>query len=156
MLLNDSIKNNITLNNKIYAEYDIRIAAKQVHIHDFISTLPDKYETIIGDQGCNLSGGQKQCISLARAVIKDAPILIMDEGTASLDPQLETNVMSSLINDMREKTMIIISHKISTVLNADFIYILNDGKIIDSGTPRELYNKEGYFRSMANLQNIKL
>lgn len=156
MLLNDSIKNNITLNNKIYTEYDIRIAAKQVHIHDFISTLPDKYETIIGDQGCNLSGGQKQCISLARAVIKDAPILIMDEGTASLDPQLETNVMSSLINDMREKTMIIISHKISTVLNADFIYILNDGKIIDSGTPRELYNKEGYFRSMANLQNIKL
>lgn len=156
MLLNDSINNNITLNNKTYTENDIIEAAKKAHIHDFITSLTDKYETIIGDRGCNLSGGQQQCISLARAFIKDAPILIMDEGTSSLDTKLETSVMSTLFNNMSDKTMIVISHKISTVLNADYIYILNHGKIIDGGTPKELYNKEGYFRSMANLQNIEL
>lgn len=155
MLLNDTIRNNITLNNN-YTDIDVIEATKKAYIHDYIMTLPDKYETIVGDRGCNLSGGQQQCISLARAIIKNSPILIIDEGTASLDPKLEANIMSSLINNKGEKTMIIVSHKISTVLNADFVYILNEGRIIDSGTPMELYHKEGYFKSMAELQNVKL
>lgn len=156
MLLNDSIRNNITLYKEDYTDEDVIKAASNAYIHDYIMTLPNKYETIIGDRGCNLSGGQQQCISLARAIIKDAPILIIDEGTASLDPKMEANVMSDLTNNMEDKTMIIVSHKISSMLNADFIYILNEGRIIDSGTPAELYSKDGYFKNMAELQNVKL
>ena len=156
LLLNDSIKNNITLCNDKFSEEDIIRAAKQAEIHDFITLLPDDYNTIIGDRGCNLSGGQQQGISLTRAFIKDSPILLIDEGTAALDPELESNVMSNIINNMNDKTMIIVSHKISTVLNADYIYVFNDGKIIESGNPKELFLRNGYFRSMANLQNIKL
>jgi ABC-type multidrug transport system fused ATPase/permease subunit len=156
LLLNDSIKNNITLCNDKFSEEDIIKAAKQAEIHDFITLLPDNYNTIIGDRGCNLSGGQQQCISLARAFIKDSPILLIDEGTAALDPELESYVMSNIINDMNKKTMIIVSHKISTVLNADYIYVFNDGKIIESGTPKELCQCNGYFSSMAKLQNIKI
>ena len=156
LLLNDSIKNNITLCNDKFSEEDIIRAAKQAEIHDFITLLPDDYNTIIGDRGCNLSGGQQQGISLTTAFIKDSPILLIDEGTAALDPELESNVMSNIINNMNDKTMIIVSHKISTVLNADYIYVFNDGKIIESGNPKELFLRNGYFRSMANLQNIKL
>ena len=156
LLLNDSIKNNITLCNDKFSEEDIIRAAKQAEIHDFITLLPDDYNTIIGDRGCNLSGGQQQGISLTRAFIKDSPILLIDEGTAALDPELESNVMSNIINNMNDKTMIIVSHKISTVLNADYVYVFNEGKIIESGNPKELWQSNGYFRSMANLQNIKL
>lgn len=156
MLLNDTVANNITIYNPEYTMDDIVCASKKAYIHNFVESMQNGYNTIVGDRGCSFSGGQQQCIAIARAMLKKAPITIIDEGTSALDPELETKIMNELYKINNEKTMIIISHKISTVLNVDYIYILDEGKVIDQGTPKELYSKEGFFRSMAKIQNFTL
>ena len=152
--MQDTIFYNITLGNKQYAKDDVIKAAQKAHIHDFIMSLPSQYETIIGDRGTLLSSGQKQCIALARAFIKGAPIFIMDEATSALDPELETLVLKELKGGMKESTAIIITHRVSTSLDADYVYVIDDGMIVEEGSPKQLYEKDGLFRSLAVIQNI--
>ena len=156
LLLQDTIFYNITLGNKQYAKDDVIKAAQKAHIHDFIMSLPSKYETVIGDRGTSLSSGQKQCIALARALIRKAPIYIMDEATSVLDPKLETLVLKELMSDATRYAAIIITHRVSTTLDADNVYVIDDGMIVEKGTPKQLFEKDGLYRSLAVIQNIKL
>ena len=154
-LLQDTISYNISLGNDKYSKEDVIGAAQKAHLHDFIMSLPDQYDTMIGDRGVLLSNGQKQCIALARAFLKDAPIYILDEATSAMDPELETSILNELANSFPKKTIIIITHRISTSLGADFVYVVDNGKIVEEGTPCELYEKDSYYRNLAALQNIK-
>ena len=139
-----------------YIKEDVIRAARKAHIHDFIMGLPLQYETIIGDRGTLLSSGQKQCIALARAFIKDAPIYIMDEATSALDPELETLVLKELREGGTKSTAIIITHRISTSLDADYVYVIDDGSIVEEGTPKQLLEEDGLYSSLAVIQNIRL
>jgi ABC-type multidrug transport system fused ATPase/permease subunit len=156
LLLQDTIFYNITLGNKQYTKEDVIKAAQKAHIHDFIMSLPKQYETVIGDRGTMFSSGQKQCIALARAFIKRAPIYIMDEATSALDPELETLVLNELEGGVTKSTAIIITHRVSTSLDADYVYVIDNGKIVEEGTPRQLFEEDGLYRSLAVIQNIKL
>lgn len=156
LLVQDTIFYNITLGNKDFTREDVVKAAQKAHIHDYIMSLPMQYETVIGDRGTLLSSGQKQCIALARAFIKGAPIYIMDEATSALDPELETLVLNELKRDLTKNTTIIITHRVSTSLDADYVYVIDDGKIVEEGTPKHLFEEDGPYRSLAVIQNIKL
>ena len=156
LLVQDTIFYNITLGNKDFTREDVVKAAQKAHIHDYIMSLPMQYETVIGDRGTMLSSGQKQCIALARAFIKGAPIYIMDEATSALDPELETLVLNELKRDLTKNTTIIITHRVSTSLDADYVYVIDDGKIVEEGTPKHLFEEDGPYRSLAVIQNIKL
>ena len=156
LLIQDTILYNITLGNQKYTKEDVVKAARKAHIHDFIMSLPSQYETLIGDRGTLLSSGQKQCIALARAFIKCSPIYIMDEATSALDPELETLVLSELTGDATPNTAIIITHRVSTSLDADYVYVIDDGRIVEEGNPKQLFEKDGLYRSLAVIQNIQL
>jgi ABC-type multidrug transport system fused ATPase/permease subunit len=119
-------------------------------------SLPLQYETVIGDRGTLLSSGQKQCIALARAFIKDAPIYIMDEATSALDPELESLVLNELKGGVTNSTVIIITHRVSTSLDADYVYVIDDGKIVEKGTPKQLFEEDGLYKSLAVIQNIRI
>jgi subfamily B ATP-binding cassette protein MsbA len=144
------------LGNKDFTREDVVKAAQKAHIHEFIMSLPHQYETVIGDRGTLLSSGQKQCIALARAFIKGAPIYIMDEATSALDPELETLILDELKAGSTKNTAIIITHRVSTSLDADYVYVIADGKIVEEGSPEQLYQKDGLYRSLAVIQNINL
>ena len=156
LLLQETILYNITLGNKGYTKEDVVQAAQKAHIHDFIMNLPLQYETVIGDRGTLLSSGQKQCIALARAFIKDAPIFIMDEATSALDPEMEKFILNELTNSSNRKTVILITHRVSTSLGADYVYVMEEGMIVEEGAPKQLFEKNGLYRSLAAIQNIKL
>lgn len=156
LLVQDTIFYNITLGNKDFTREDVVKAAQKAHIHDYIMSLPMQYETVIGDRGTMLSSGQKQCIALARAFIKGAPIYIIDEATSALDPELETLVLNELKRDLTKNTTIIITHRVSTSLDADYVYVIDDGKIVEEGTPKHLFEEDWPYRSLAVIQNIKL
>lgn len=156
LLIQETIFYNISLGNEKYKKEDVIKAAQKAHIHDFIMSLPLQYETIIGDRGTSLSSGQKQCIALARAFIKDAPICIMDEATSALDPELEKLVLNELKKNTSKKTVIIITHRISTSLDADKVYVMDSGKITEEGTPMQLFEKDGLYKSLAVIQNISI
>ena len=156
LLIQDTIFYNITLGNKDFTREDVVKAAQKAHIHDFIMSLPQQYETVIGDRGTLLSSGQKQCIALARAFIKGARIYIMDEATSALDPELETLVLNELKGGVAKCTTIIITHRVSTSLDADYVYVIDDGKIVEEGIPKQLFDEDGPYRSLAVIQNIKL
>ncbi|MBR1513004.1 MAG: ATP-binding cassette domain-containing protein [Bacteroidales bacterium] len=123
-------------------------AAQKVHIHDFIMSLPDGYDTIVGDRGMNLSGGQRQCIALARAVLKNSPIIVLDEATAALDSGLEDLVMKELDSYCAGKTLIYITHRIDSALKADYIYVFGEGRVLGCGTPEELALYRGPFKGV--------
>ena len=156
MLFNDTILDNITLKDDNITIDKVVSVTKKIGIHDFIVSLPEKYNTIIGDQGCSISGGQQQCISIARAMVRESSILIIDEGTSALDPKLESTILNDLIYKEDNKTVIIVTHKISSVLNVDRIFVIKNGKVIENGTPKELYKKGGVFRNLALYQNVTL
>jgi ABC-type multidrug transport system fused ATPase/permease subunit len=156
MLFNDTILDNITLKDDNITIDKVVSVTKKIGIHDFIVSLPEKYNTIIGDQGCSISGGQQQCISIARAMVRESSILIIDEGTSALDPKLESTILNDLIYKEDNKTVIIVTHKISSVLNVDRIFVIKNGKVIENGTPKELYQKGGVFRNLALYQNVTL
>ena len=156
LLIQDSIFYNITLGNKQYAKEDVIKAAQKAHIHDFIMSLPMQYNTIIGDRGTLLSSGQKQCIALARAFIKEAPIYIMDEATSALDPELEALVLNEMTEVATKNTIIIITHQVSTTIDADRVYVIDNGMIVEEGKPKQLFKKESLYRSLAIIQNIKI
>ena len=121
-------------------------AAKKSCCHDFIMALPDGYETVIGEGGASLSGGEKQRISIARAIMKDAPIIILDEATANVDPENEKELMEAIDALTKEKTIFMIAHRLKTVRNADRILVLNQGKIVQQGRHEELMKQEGIYK----------
>ena len=132
-LFSGTIKENIILGNPSATEEDIRIAVKMACLDEFISSLEFGLETEIGERGIRLSGGQKQRIAIARAFIKNAPVIILDEATSALDNKAEVIVQKAIDNLMKDKTVFVIAHRLSTIKNADNIIVINDGQIVESG-----------------------
>jgi len=131
---------------------DVRRAAEQAHLTEFIEKLPKQYETLVGDKGVLLSGGQRQRIAIARALLKDAPILILDEATSSLDSESEYHIQEA-INELRKnRTTFVIAHRLSTIESADKIYVLDKGKIVECGTHTELVNNKGAYANLYHRQ----
>lgn len=153
-LFNDSIYNNIRLGKPDATEEEVIRAAKAAYAHDFIQGLENKYETITGERGVKLSGGQRQRISIARAILKNAPILILDEATSALDTESEKYVQQALKELMKDRTSLIIAHRLSTVKHADHILVLQEGKIIQSGTHDKLLQEEGMYRRLVEMQEV--
>jgi subfamily B ATP-binding cassette protein MsbA len=151
-LFHDSIYENIRYGRLDASEAEIREAARQAYIHDFIMTLPDGYETRIGDKGARLSGGQQQRLAIARALLKDAPILLLDEATSALDSESERMIQIALEILAKGRTVISIAHRLSTILKADQIIVLDAGEIVEQGRHAELYAKGGRYRRLYDLQ----
>ena len=154
VLFDDTIKNNIAYANILATDDEIKNAAKFAAIDDFINSLKDGYNTIVGENGVKLSGGQKQRISIARAILKNSPIILLDEATSSLDSEAEEKIRYALDNLTKNKTTLIISHKFSSIINCDKIYILNKGKIIDEGTHSELVKKSAVYKNLYDKQSL--
>lgn len=146
-LFHDTIRNNICFGKPDATEEEMILAAKKACCHDFIMALPQGYDTMIGEGGGTLSGGEKQRISIARAILKDAPIIILDEATASIDPENEHLIQAAISELTRGKTIIIIAHRLATIENADQILVLDDGQIVQKGTHQELMKQRGRYRS---------
>ena len=145
-LFHDTVANNIRFGRPDAPIKDVIAAAKKACCHDFIMALPDGYDTIIGENGASLSGGEKQRLSIARAIMKDAPIIILDEATANVDPENEKDLMEAIQALTREKTILMIAHRLKTVRNADQIFVIDKGKIVQRGTHEELMEQEGIYR----------
>lgn len=151
-LFNTSILENIRLGKKDATDEEVLYAAKLANCDEFANKLPNGYDTEIGENGCNLSGGERQRISIARAFLKNAPIVLLDEATASLDVENETIIQTALSRLIKNKTVLVIAHRMRTIENADKIIVLANGTVAESGTPNELMNKNGLFRHMVELQ----
>ena len=151
-LFHDTIRNNIRFGRPDAAEEDVIAAAKAARCHDFIMALPQGYDTIVGEGGSNLSGGEKQRISIARCLLKDAPIIILDEATASVDPENEHEIQEALSALVRGKTIITIAHRLATIQNADRILVVEDGRIAQQGTHQELMSQEGIYRNFIEIR----
>ena len=147
-LFNMSIKENIRLGRPNAADAEVEEAAKQSGCHDFIMSLENGYDTLVGSSGGHLSGGERQRISIARAMLKAAPIVILDEATAYTDPENEAVIQRSVSKLTRGKTLIVIAHRLSTIVDADRIYVIKDGTIDDSGTHKELLSRHGLYETM--------
>tara|TARA_Y100001970_G_scaffold106563_1_gene133540 strand:- start:59 stop:1897 length:1839 start_codon:yes stop_codon:yes gene_type:complete len=151
-LFNDSVKANIAYGLESVSDDEIKKAAIAANANEFIEQLPDGYNTIIGERGVKLSGGQRQRISIARAIMKNPPILILDEATSSLDTESEKIVQDAIEKLMHNRTVIVIAHRLSTVHNANKIIVLDKGDIVDIGTHDVLINKEGLYKQLHNMQ----
>ncbi|HCY7245160.1 TPA: ABC transporter ATP-binding protein [Staphylococcus aureus] len=152
-LFNDTIENNILFGNPDATEEEVICAAKQACCHDFIMKLPDGYKTVLHEKGNNLSGGERQRISIARAILKDAPIIILDEATASIDPENEQLIQTAINELSKGKTVITIAHKLETIKNADQIIVLNEGEIIQKGSHDELIRKPGMYQDFIRIKS---
>jgi subfamily B ATP-binding cassette protein MsbA len=152
ILFNDTVRNNIAYGNIEKTDEDIIQAAKAANAHDFITSLPKGYDTVIGEQGAKLSGGERQRISIARALLKDAPILILDEATSSLDTEAEIEVQDALEYLMKGRTTLIIAHRLSTIRNAHRILVLANGEIVEEGTHESLLEKRGEYFKFYSMQ----
>ncbi len=154
ILFNDTVKNNIGLGKEGATEEEIMEAAKIANAHDFISGLPQGYDTNIGDSGNKLSGGQKQRLSIARAVLKNPPIMILDEATSALDTESERLVQDALEKMMQNRTSIVIAHRLSTIQNADTIVVLQKGGIVEQGSHTALMEKDGVYKRLVTMQSF--
>lgn len=152
-LFNDTIENNILFGNPDATEEEVIRAAKQACCHDFIMKLPDGYKTVLHEKGNNLSGGERQRISIARAILKDAPIIILDEATASIDLENEQLIQTAINELSKGKTVITIAHKLETIKNADQIIVLNEGEIIQKGSHDELIRKPGMYQDFIRIKS---
>ena len=151
-LFDNTILENIRLGRKGATDEEVLAAAKLANCDEFVEKLPDKWNTNIGENGCTLSGGERQRISIARAFLKDAPIILLDEATASLDVENETAIQEALSRLIKNKTVLIIAHRMRTVEAADKIVVLSEGRVTEQGTPSELMKQSGLFRHMVELQ----
>ena len=151
-LFDDSVRANIAYGLENISDDKIKDAAIAANAHEFIKELPDGYDTIIGERGVSLSGGQKQRIAIARAIVKNPPILILDEATSSLDSESEKHVQSAIENLMSERTVFVIAHRLSTVHNANKILVLENGKIVQEGKHDELVNIDGLYKQLHKMQ----
>jgi subfamily B ATP-binding cassette protein MsbA len=152
ILFNDTVRNNISYGHGERPEEDVVRAARAAYADDFIRALPQGYDTEIGESGVKLSGGQRQRIAIARAILKDAPILILDEATSALDSESEREVQSALDSLMRGRTSFVIAHRLSTIMNADRIIVLRDGRIVEEGRHEELLVKNGEYKHLYDQQ----
>ena len=152
-LFDNTIMENIRLGKKGATDEEVMSAARLANVDEFAEKLPDKWNTNIGENGCELSGGERQRISIARAVLKDAPVILLDEATASLDVENETMIQSALSRLIKDKTVLVIAHRMRTVAGADKIVVLADGVVAEQGKPNELYNKNGIYARMVDLQS---
>ena len=152
ILFNDTIENNIRIGNLNASEEEIKAAAQAACCDEFIEKLPDGYKTMLGENGATLSGGERQRISIARALLKDAPVVILDEATASLDPENEVFVQKAINRLVANKTVLVIAHRLRTILHADHIVVLEQGKVVEEGNGEKLLANNGLFSKMYNTQ----
>jgi subfamily B ATP-binding cassette protein MsbA len=152
ILFNESVRDNIAYGNRRAGEEDIVNAAKAAYADEFIQHLPEGYHTVIGEMGGKLSGGEKQRICIARALVKDTPILILDEATASLDTESESLVQRALENLMRGRTTLVIAHRLSTIAKADNIVVMVDGAVVEQGTHQQLLSQNGEYAKLHAMQ----
>ena len=157
ILFNDTIFNNITFGVDSATQEQVEEAARIANAHEFILETEDGYQTVIGDRGCRLSGGQRQRLSIARAILKNPPVLILDEATSALDSESETLVQEALERLMKNRTTLVIAHRLSTVRNADLICVMNQGRIVEAGTHAQLLAEDavGYYRRLVEMQSVK-
>jgi len=151
-LFQDTIANNIRFGKGDATRQEIEEAARQANCHDFITRLPEGYDTLIGEGGSTLSGGEKQRISIARAILKNAPIVLLDEATASLDPENEREIQLAIDRLVQGRTVIVIAHRLKTIMQADQIVVLDNGTIVEQGTHKELLNEDGLYARLWSLQ----
>ena len=151
-LFQDTIGNNIRYGRENATQEEIEAAAKLAHCHDFIMALPDGYDTMVGEGGSTLSGGEKQRISIARAILKDAPVLLLDEATSSLDPENEVEVQQAIEELVKDRTVVMIAHKLKTIAGADQIIVLDQGEVKEVGTHKELMDNHGLYRHLWDIQ----
>lgn len=154
ILFNDTIFNNIAFANPSASREDVIKAAKAANAHDFIMETENGYDTLIGDRGCRLSGGQRQRISIARALLKNPAILILDEATSALDTESERLVQDALDTLMKDRTTVVVAHRLSTIVNADKICVLNNGRIAEIGTHNELIGLGGIYKKLVDMQQV--
>jgi len=152
VLFDDTIRANVAYAKLSATDEEINKACEFAAVNDFVDKLPKKYETIIGENGIKLSGGQKQRISIARAILKNAPIILLDEATSSLDAESEEKVQNAIINLTKNKTTLVIAHRLSTIIRADKIIVINQGKIADIGTHEELLKKSTIYKNLYSKQ----
>ena len=155
-LFNDTIFNNIQMGNPNATREQVFAAAKAAYCDEFVRNMPDGYNTILGENGSTLSGGERQRISIARALLKDSPIILLDEATASLDPENEVFVQKAIAKLVENKTVIIIAHRLRTVVDADQILVLDNGKLVEYGTHNELMRKNGLYHKLYHIQQESL
>jgi subfamily B ATP-binding cassette protein MsbA len=152
VLLNDTVYANILIGRQEASRNEVELAARAANAHDFISGLPNGYDTRLGERGTRLSGGQRQRIAIARALLRDPPILILDEATSALDTESEHQVQGAIERLMQDRTVLVIAHRLSTVRNADDILVLDNGRLVEHGTHETLYALRGMYRKLYDLQ----
>ncbi|HET7898720.1 MAG TPA: ATP-binding cassette domain-containing protein, partial [Flavisolibacter sp.] len=155
ILFNDTIENNIRLGKQDASQGEIEEAAKVANAYNFITKKDAAFKTNIGDRGTKLSGGERQRLTIARAIVKNPPILILDEATSSLDTESERLVQDAINNMMQNRTSIVIAHRLSTIRHADEILVLQKGEIVERGTHDELLEKKGYYYKLVQMQEVK-
>lgn len=151
-LFHDTVENNIRFGNPNATQEEIIEAAKKAQCHDFITALPDGYETVIGEGGSTMSGGEKQRISIARAILKNANIVILDEATASIDPENEHLIQQAISELTIGKTVIVIAHRLATIEHADQILVIDKGQVVQKGTHRQLIQQDGLYRRFITIR----
>ena len=151
-LFQDTIYNNISMGKPDATEEEVYEAAKKARCYDFIMALPDGFQTVIGEGGATLSGGEKQRISIARCILKDAPIVILDEATASVDTDNESYIQEAINELVKGKTLLVIAHRLNTIRQADQILVISDGRISEQGTHDELMAKAGIYQDFVNIR----
>ena len=156
VLFNDTVYNNIKIGNMNATEEQVLAAAKAARCDEFIDKMPDGYQTVLGENGSTLSGGERQRLSIARALLKDAPIVLLDEATASLDPESESCIQQAIGRLIQGKTVLVIAHRLRTIAKADKIIVLDDGKVIEQGTHSELMEQNGLYKRLYTIQQESL
>ncbi len=152
VLFNDTILNNIAYGLEDISREDVVQAARSANAHDFIMELPDGYETLVGERGGLLSSGQRQRLAIARALLKDPPILILDEATSALDSESERLIQEALARIKRDRTTLVIAHRLSTIRGADRIFVIDQGRLCETGTHEELCRLNGIYMRLYELQ----
>jgi subfamily B ATP-binding cassette protein MsbA len=152
VLFDETIQYNIAYGRSDASQADIIEAAKAAYAHDFIQRLPNGYETFIGENGVKLSGGERQRLAIARAILRDSPLLILDEATSALDSESERIVQLALTNLMKNRTTLVIAHRLSTIQNADRIVVLNRGRIVEVGSHQDLLRRDGFYKRLHAMQ----